>query len=115
MSNDQNGAVATARFVNWATAHKKDQMIQMMGSPLGSLSFYKNKCDLTSEYLSHLEESIFKNHLLGASPDLLASLEEVTAELSQMHSHYHPACEGGCPTVEYIMNARKAILKANGG
>ena len=53
--------------------------------------------------------------LASAAPDLLASLEEVTAELSQMHTHYHPACEGGCPTVEYIMRARKAMLKANGG
>ena len=53
--------------------------------------------------------------LMASAPDLLASLEEVTAELSQMHTHYHPACEGGCPTVEYIMRARKAMLKANGG
>lgn len=53
--------------------------------------------------------------LIASAPDLLASLEEVTAKLSQIHNHYHPACEGGCPTVEYIMNARKAILKANGG
>lgn len=45
---------------------------------------------------------------------LLISLQDVTAELSQLHSHHHPACEGGCPTVEYIMNARKVIAKAKG-
>lgn len=56
-----------------------------------------------------------RDALIASAPELLAALEEVTAELSQLHSHYHPACEGGCPTVEYIMNARKAILKANGG
>lgn len=56
-----------------------------------------------------------RNKFLRQRNDLRAALEDVTAELSQLHSHYHPACEGGCPTVEYIMNARKAIFKANGG
>lgn len=52
--------------------------------------------------------------LISEAPHLLSALEDVTAELSQLHSHHHPACEGGCPTVEYIMNARKVIAKAKG-
>lgn len=72
-------------------------------------------CEPTGLHHAEEENKLANARLIAAAPDLLAALEDVTAELSQLHSHYHPACEGGCPTVEYIMNARKAILKSNGG
>ena len=60
------------------------------------------------------EEARANLKLSASAPDLIARLEEVTAELSQMHNYYYPACEGGCPTAEYIIKARAAIAKATG-
>jgi hypothetical protein len=52
--------------------------------------------------------------LIAAAPDLLAALRDAKVELEQMHAHYCKGCPGGCPTLEYIENAARAIAKAEG-
>jgi hypothetical protein len=52
--------------------------------------------------------------LIAAAPELLAALELVTMELQQIHSRHYSACDGGCPTDEYIKQANAAILRAKG-
>ncbi len=49
------------------------------------------------------------------APDLLEALENVTAELRQLHAHHYGKCEGGCPAETYIAQATEAIAKAKGG
>lgn len=60
------------------------------------------------------ERNLVPEKIVAAAKDLLAALELVTMELKQMHAHYQPKCEGGCPSTEYIAQAEAAILKAGG-
>jgi hypothetical protein len=93
---------------NWHAQGDANDYCLLTSGARWIISFRQNGEKLYGEQLANAQ-------LIAAAPDLLAALENVTAELSQLHSHHHPACEGGCPTVEYIMRARQAIAQANGG
>lgn len=44
-------------------------------------------------------------------PELIEAIKLCQRELSGMHSHHHPTCEGGCPFDEANKKAKSVILK----
>lgn len=54
---------------------------------------------------------ILAGSLRGKCAELLGALKNVTMELTQLHAHHYPACDGGCPSDIYIAQANSLIAK----
>ncbi len=51
--------------------------------------------------------------LSGPVADCVVALQEVTAELQQLHAHHYQHCQGGCPAQSAIHMAQNALNDLN--
>lgn len=65
----------------------------------------------THWFMGNLETRQQVAELFAAAPELLASLEECSNELRQIHRHHYPGCGGGCPADAYLRRAEEVLAK----